>query len=126
MKVITYQNKFEVLSIPDDQVTSVLKEVEVPQPALQRAKGQVTTVFEEGEVSHSSLQEERPSFAIGTPAEGSSPTYAEMEKKRKLRKILVHLMKIPLRNSPKKVINLKRPFKKKKPKISICKEVKQL
>ena len=38
-KVITSHNKFEVLSIPDDQVTSVLKEVEVPQPALQEAKG---------------------------------------------------------------------------------------
>ena len=39
LKVITSQNKFEVLSIPDDQVTSVLKDVEVPQPALQEAKG---------------------------------------------------------------------------------------
>ena len=50
MKVITSQNNFEVLSIPDDQVTSVLEEGEVPQLALQEAKGQVIIVFEEGEV----------------------------------------------------------------------------
>ena len=63
MKESMTQNNFEVLSIPKDQT---LKEGEVPQTQIQ------TSEEDKGYESE-----------INTPVEGHSPTYAEMEKKKK-------------------------------------------
>ena len=65
MKEISSQNNFEVLSIPEEQVLSVLEEGDVPQSQNQ-ASEEVNFLVE---------------LDLGTPADGHSPTYAEMEKK---------------------------------------------
>ena len=82
LKVISSQNNFEVLSILEDKVTSVLVEVEAPQPILQVASDQVISVLEEGELPQSSLQaiQGQAEPTIGIPVDGSPPTYVEMEK----------------------------------------------
>ena len=84
MKVISSQNNFEVLSIPEDKVTPVHVEVEAPQPALQVARDQVISVLEEGELLQSSLQavQGQAESTIGIHVDGSPPTYSEMEKKK--------------------------------------------
>ena len=65
MKEITTQNNFEVLSIPEEQVPSILEEGEVPL-------FQDHTQEENKELVESNQ---------GSPADGHSPIYAEMEKK---------------------------------------------
>ena len=82
---IQSQNNYEVLSIPEEQVLSVLEEGEVPTPHNQLSEEAIGSVE-----------------PLSSPMEGHSPTYAEMEKKRNLWTILAHLMKIPLRGLSKK------------------------
>ena len=101
MKEISSQNNFEVLSILEEQMLSVLEEGEVPQPQNQTSE-EVKGPAEPN---------------LGTPADGNSPTYTEMEKKRNLWTIMAHPMKIPLRGLPKKVKNIIRCFKRKKQNI---------
>ena len=65
MKEISSQNNFKVLSIPEEQVISVLEEGEVPQPqneTIEDVKGPTKPY-------------------LSTLVEGHSSTYAEMEKK---------------------------------------------
>ena len=65
MKEISSQNNFELLSVPEDQVPLVLEEVEFPQPQNQIREGVKQPV--------------EP--ALGTHANGHSPTYADMKKR---------------------------------------------
>ena len=109
MTKISSQNNFEVLSIPEEQVLSVLEEGEVP-------------------TSHNQISDEAIGLVepLNSPVEGHSPTYAEMEKKRNLWTILAHLMKIPSRGHPKKGENLIRWFGRKKLSVLRCKEINPL
>ena len=66
MKEITSQNNFEVLNNPKEQVLPVLEEGEVQQSQY--------LIREENKYS---IEQD-----LGTPVGGSSPTYAEMEKKK--------------------------------------------
>ena len=109
MKESMTQNNFEVLSIPEDQLFSTFEEGEVPQTQIQ------TSEEDKGHESE-----------LNTPVEGHSPTYAEMAKKGNLLTILVHLKKIQQRGHPKKGVNLKRQFGRKKLKVLRYKEVKPL
>ena len=98
MKEITTQNNYEVMSIPEEQVPSILEEGEVPQ-------------------SQDQTQEENKKLAEsnqGSLDDGNSPKYAEMEKKRNPWITLVLPMKIALRGPKKKDANLLRNFKRKK------------
>ena len=67
LKEPSTQNNFAVLSIPEEPVLSVLEEGEVPLSPIQ--------LNEEVRISLDP--------ALKIPVEGHSPTYAEMEKKRK-------------------------------------------
>ena len=67
MKEITTQNNYEVMSIPEEQVPSILEEGEVPQYQDQ--------IREENKELAKSNQ--------GSPLDGHSPTYAKMAKKKK-------------------------------------------
>ena len=64
MKEVTTQHNFDVMSIPEEQ-PSVLEEGEVPQSQDQTR--------EENRASAESN--------LGSPVDGHSPTYVEMEKK---------------------------------------------
>ena len=67
MKEPSTQNNFEVLSIPEEQVLTILEEGEVPQSQFQtneEVKGPAKT-------------------DLNIPVEGHSPTFAEMAKKKK-------------------------------------------
>ena len=88
MKVISSQNNFEVLSIPENKVTPVHVKIESPQPTLQVARDQVILVLEEGELPQPSLQavQGQVESVIGITVDGSPPTYAEMAKKIKISK----------------------------------------
>ena len=66
MKEVTTQNIFEILSILEEQMPSILEEGEVPQYQDQ--------IREENKELAESNQ--------GSSADGHSPTYAEMEKKK--------------------------------------------
>ena len=125
LKVISSQNNFEVLSIPEDKVTPVHVEVESPHPSLQVARDQVISVLEDGELPHSSLQAVQGQVESTIVMDGSPPTYAEMEKKIKTSDNSSsdedHLEK-----SSKKGRKLQRLFGRKKLNISRCKEFKQL
>ena len=66
MKEIITQNNFDVLSIPEEQVPSILEEGQVPP-------------------SQDQIREENKELAEsnqGSSANGHSPTYAKMEKKK--------------------------------------------
>ena len=110
MKEPSTQNNFAVLSIPEEQVLSVLKEGDVP-----------ISPFQLNEEVRSS-----PEPALKIPVEGHSPTYVEMEKKINLLTILVHLKKINQRSHPKKGENLKRQFERKNSNALRCKGSNQL
>ena len=82
LKEPSTQNNFAVLSIPEEQVLSVLEEGEIPLSPIQLNE----------EVRSS------PEPALKIPVEGHSPTYAKMAKNRNLLTILVHLKKIHRRH----------------------------